>query len=577
MAAPMTNIWRTASTCVKALAVVALVAVGSRASAQTASRGGYGISSFHADIAVQADASLEITETIRGEFYEPRHGIFRKIPVRYETDNGRELIVPLDVRSVTLAGEPVPFEESTEGPDRVLKIGSPNYEIEGPFEYAVSYAVRRVMLYEEETDQVYWNVTGDQWDVVIPAVSSTVTLPSGAGTNLAAVCYTGFRGSTDQRCSYEIGDGRVSFAAEDFLTVAVRFPKGIVAPPSAEDLAADAWARTWPKLTWFVPLLTFIGLYRYWQRHGKDAKGRGTIIAEYDPPEGVRPTEAGTLLDTKVHTRDLSAIFVDLAVRGYLKIVEKEEKTLGIFTSKTYTLIKQKEGSGLKPYEREVFNALFSSGDEKTLESVDGGMAAAIGRAGDQVYASMASEGYFKKDPKSTTHLFLGIGIGACVLGWIVGLGLSIESSSLHPVGAFMASALLFLAFAPFMKAYTEKGALAKEHVLGFREFLTTAEKYRLQWQEREGIFEKFLPYAVAFGVTDKWAKAFEGMNLPQPTWFTGAHPGVLFVPTDFGRTVGSFASAAGSVSAPSSSSGGGFGGGGFSGGGFGGGGGGSW
>ncbi len=575
----MTSIWRTRpSIFAKACAAFALCCASVLpASAQTQSRGGYEITSFASDVAVQPDASLVVTETIRGRFFEDRHGIFRSIPVRYTTDLGKELVVPVEMRTVTLGGEEVPYEEYAEGDDRVFKIGDPNVTFVGPFEYQLRYSVRRVMLYEEETDQVYWNVTGDQWDIPLGAVSATVTLPgSVSAENLSTICFTGMRGSTAKDCAMDVKDGGAAFSAQDFLTVAVRFPKGIVAPPSAEDLAAAWWDRMLPRLTWLVPLLTFFFLYRYWNKHGRDAKGRGTIVAEYDPPKGVRPTEAGTLLDTKVHPRDLSATFVDFAVRGYLKIVEKEEKTLGIFTSKTYTLVKQKEPKDLKPYEKEIFDELFSSGDEKTLLSVDGDMARAITRASDNVYESMASDGYFKKNPKSASYLFAGIAVGAGIAGWMAGLSLSIVFGSLQPLVAFMFAAFLILCFAPFMKAYTDKGIAAKEHVQGFREFLVTAERYRLQWQEREGIFEKFLPYAVAFGVTDKWAKAFEGMNLPAPTWYVGAHPG-LFVPTDFARSVSSFGTVASSVSAPSSSSGGGFSSGGFSGGGFGGGGGGSW
>lgn len=578
MAAPMRNIWKIAgNTCAKVLAVGTLVLSSVLpAAAQTESRGGYGITSFDVDVAVQADASLDVTETIRGQFFEPRHGIFRKIPVRYETEEGRSLAIPLRMRAITLGGKPVPFDEYGEGNDRVFKIGDPNVEIVGPFTYTLRYTVRRVMLYEQETDQVYWNVTGNGWDVPIPASSAHITVPGVAAQDLSAVCYTGVFGSDAHDCAVEISDGAIAVTGGDFLTVAVRFPKGVVAPPSAADQTADWWARTWPKLTWLMPLAAFVLLYRYWQRHGKDAKGRGTIIAEYDPPAGVRPTEAGALLDTKVHVRDLSAIFIDLAVRGYLKIVEKEETTFGVFKTKNYTLVKQKEGTGLKPYEKEIYDALFSGGDEKTLTSVDSGMASAIHSAGEKVYESMATDGYFRKNPKSTTYAFFGIAAVVGVAGWMAGLPLSIAGESLQPLAAFMATALVFLCFAPFMKAYTEKGAQAKEHVLGFKEFLTTAERYRLQWQEREGIFEKFLPYAVAFGVTEKWAKAFEGMNLPQPTWYVGAYPGV-FIPTDFARSVSNFGAVASTVQAPSAKSGGGFGGSGFSGGGFGGGGGGSW
>lgn len=96
-------------------------------------------------------------------------------------------------------------------------------------------------------------------------------------------------------------------------------------------------------------------------------------------------------------------------------------------------------------------------------------------------------------------------------------------------------------------------------------------------------MFERFLPYAMAFGVEKKWAAAFEGMYTQPPDWYRGDWRGG-FHPVYFAHSMGSMTSTAGTVmaSGPRSSGGsgfggGGFGGGGFSGGGFGGGGGGGW
>jgi uncharacterized membrane protein len=130
------------------------------------------------------------------------------------------------------------------------------------------------------------------------------------------------------------------------------------------------------------------------------------------------------------------------------------------------------------------------------------------------------------------------------------------------------------------MTAKTFAGARAWIHIKGFQEFMDRVEADRLRTLPPD-TFEKFLPYAMALGVEDHWAKAFSGILQQPPTWYSGPNY-TTFNTYSFTRNLGAMASTAHStfVSAPrASSSGSGFssgGGGGFSGGGFGGGGGGA-
>ena len=124
----------------------------------------------------------------------------------------------------------------------------------------------------------------------------------------------------------------------------------------------------------------------------------------------------------------------------------------------------------------------------------------------------------------------------------------------------------------------TRKGMESYWHALGFKEYIKTAERYRVKFQEQQNLFEKFLPYAMVFGLADKWAKAFEGIIKESPDWYDSANNNV-FTPIILANSLGNLSSQTSAVSSPpsSSSSSSGFGGGGFSGGGGGGGGGGSW
>lgn len=81
-------------------------------------------------------------------------------------------------------------------------------------------------------------------------------------------------------------------------------------------------------------------------------------------------------------------------------------------------------------------------------------------------------------------------------------------------------------AFIKYEARLNKEGQILKEDWLGFKMFLETAERYRLQ-DLTPDTFEKYLPYAMIFGVEKKWAKAFESLNIQQPSWYAssaGAH-----------------------------------------------------
>jgi uncharacterized membrane protein len=112
----------------------------------------------------------------------------------------------------------------------------------------------------------------------------------------------------------------------------------------------------------------------------------------------------------------------------------------------------------------------------------------------------------------------------------------------------------------------------------GFEEFLRRVEAEHLKKViiGHPELFDRYLPFAMAFGVEKKWAKAFEGIYTEPPSWYVGSNV-TSFSVGRLSSSLADLSSKAGSTmtSSPRSSSGSGFGGGGSSGGGGGGGGGG--
>lgn len=543
------------------------------------------IESFFSRLSVHQDGTMTVDETIDYNFPSAKHGIYRDIPVRYDID-GKTVEMPLGAFSVRAPdGEAIPYVTKRNKDSVRIKIGDPNVTVTGVRAYVIEYSVSGALRYFGDHDELYWNVTGNGWDVPIRKSGAQVVLPDAVDAkSITTRCFTGGAGSTAQDCLGRPQGPGASFVANGPLTVVVGWNKGVVQTLLPKEVGFfDSHGNLLPFL---LPVLVLIGLIAVWAKKGRDPAGRGTIMVQYEPPGGMTPVEVGGLCKEDVSNSDVSAIIVSLAVRGYLLIAETEKKGL-LTTGADYEFRRLKDyanDSTLQPYEKLVLDTLFGGT----------GMLVRVSEISEQhlfykqmqpvknaVFARLVEQGYFPSDPAKIKAGYYGVGIMA-LFGLFFFGNVSDAFSGTFFGNVFLAiavSAVLVMFFAHLMPRRTPKGVAAYEAALGFKDYVSTAEKYRLQWQEKEHIFENFLPYAMVFGVVAKWSKAFENMNLPKPEWYQGsAFSAGAFNAAAFSSAFGSMDRAMSSamISRPSSSSGGsGFGG--SSGGGGGGGGGGSW
>ncbi len=323
-------------------------------------------------------------------------------------------------------------------------------------------------------------------------------------------------------------------------------------------------------------------VYTFW-KNGRDPEGRGSIPPQYDSPDDLSPAEMGTLVDERVHMHDLTAAIVDLCVRGYLKIKVLPDAKGWIFKSDDYELIrldKPKPGDrGLSTFEKNFIASIFGTKKHKKISSLQNKFYKELPSLKKSLYKSLVEKGYFPKSPNKIRSNHSIKGFVMIFAGFFAlmfeGAFFQTNFSLLLVINGFLS-----LVFSPFMPRKTRKGVLAREHILGFKDYLETAEKHRLQFQEKEHIFYEFLPYAMTLKIADKWSKAFKDIFDKPPEWYEGAGKG-QFQPISFVHNLsvvqGCMNNAFSSHPSSSGSGGSGFGGGGFSGGGFGGGGGGSW
>ncbi len=573
---------------------------------------GYYVKDFNSTVTVFTNARIKVVERIVVDFEdELHHGIYRDITYKFKTKHGNKYNIRLKIASVTNgSGAPRKYKMMKHGKDIRVRIGNPNRTISGVQEYVITYFVDRAITFFDDHDELWWEVTGLKWECPIQSASATVMLPSKTDLDkVDATCYTGKYGSTAQDCQWTLVPGGVAFksgyiASGEGLSVVVGIPKNIIKKPSS--LASIMWflKDNWIWILCFpIPFIVFLFLFLKWFRYGRDPMHGTSIMVRYEPPEDLSPAEMGTVVDEKADISDITATIVDLAVRGFLKLVETKTEKLLFFKKTDYAIVrlpKYFEDSGkLSAFEQRFINNLFSVGEDLGKTPADLGVPEGkdlifISTLKDKfytklqnlkktLYSNLTKRGYFPQNPETVRGKYSGIGVVLIFLGFFIPIFLSafLFSSGWAIAWAFIPSGILYYLFAPIMPRKTRKGAAAAIHTKGFEEFVRRAEKDRIKKLAHDDptIFERLLPYAMVLGCADEWVEKFKDIFKEQPDWFVGPQPlmGYLFIDS-LGRAMNSMGNSISSRPRSSGASGGGSGfSGGFSGGGFGGGGGGAW
>ncbi|MGH7485649.1 MAG: DUF2207 domain-containing protein, partial [bacterium] len=287
--------------------------------ALSASSRSLSIKHFDAAITVNPDASVDITERIIAEFTGAWNGIYRTVPVEYHTPQGFNWTLRLTLIGASdQRGNELKVESSREGHYLKYKIWVPGAE-NATRTVVFRYRAENGLRFFTDHDELYWNVTGDEWDVPIEAATAQIYLPV-AASGVRAIAFNGAYGST-ARDAQVVTEGRtirISMPHRlDFhegLTAVVGWDKGAVVEPTKTEKALGFLASNWPL---GVPVVVFFGMFALWYRVGRDP-GKLPIVVRFDIPDLLTPAEAGTLIDNKADMRDITATIVDLAVRGYL-------------------------------------------------------------------------------------------------------------------------------------------------------------------------------------------------------------------------------------------------------------------
>jgi uncharacterized membrane protein YgcG len=575
---------------------------------------------YYLDRNLENASTLNVEETLVAVFpnYDQNHGILRAIPESYKSHT-------LSLTNISVTdenGKPYKYTSSSQNSNKVLKIGDSDNYVHGRVIYKISYHLQDVTSYYQDHDEFFWDINGDQWDQPFKTVTATIHIPNELAGSLKDTrrCYGGYYGAVAQNCSITlvkpVGGTYVAASVNSLqprqtLSVVLSFKPGTFNQKSSaikeEQQSRLARLIATLILAAIPPLFAFIFMFRRWRQFGNDPKGRGVIIPEYEPPKGFNTLTSDYLLKQELRNNAISAGLIDMAVAGYVTIIEIPKQ--GIFGKTDYKLLINKAPDDSLPKQytevlKIIFGDNFTAGSEVKVSdfrkntSKQTAMFKQMESLEDSLAEDLAKTGYFIKNPKKVRNGYVIWSIvlffAAFVLTWGAN---AVQWAPLWGFvgGLFAASGLVF-SFAFIMPARTEAGVGAHDALLGLKDYIKLAEADRLKFlQSPKGaekievadefnpktseakvkLFEKLLPYAMLFGLEKDWAKQFNDIYTTPPGWYQGGN----WTAFNAGYLAGSLSNfsgvAATSFAAPSSSSGSGFSGGGAGGGGGGGGGGG--
>ena len=320
-------------------------------------------------------------------------------------------------------------------------------------------------------------------------------------------------------------------------------------------------------------------LYMFWLAwtRGGDPE-QDSISVQYEPPNNLTPAECGALLDNAVALRGITATITDLSVKGHLTIEQKENTSPGDQADYVFHLVKPlTEVGNLKPHEREVLASIFiptnpllllsqslaeleaaqkTAGNEEFASFASGVKAKAkeasdlyladsgasdaprnsvllseaqnrfflhLRRIRGAIFEGLVADGYFgdRPDKMRVVYATKGVLLGLVMAVLGTALGVVTRTAPLRLILIGLLAGVVVLGFGWFLPARTTVGTQVLTKVLGFREFLGRVEKdYIERLETSPDLFEKYLPYAMALAVENRWTQAFANITVPPPRWY---------------------------------------------------------
>ena len=480
------------------------------------------ISEFNSEIVINEDASIDIVEEVHYHLPEGRHGIYWTLPVDYLVSGfmrktGFDLndlyYYPASDSSLVKTS----YTKTVSSGWVELKIGEADTTISGEYVYFIDYTLRDVgVSYFDDHDEIYLNIIGPGWQVPILKSTATITTPV---SDTDRICYTGIEGEVASDCTITDSDDGVVISTDTILepysafTMALAFPVGTI-----ENHESSIWlGYLIANLGILLPIPVIIFLVKKLKKKWQNKKI--TIIPHYDAPKGLDPMLAGYVYMKKYNSKHLTALIIWMAVQGYISIEREEEKT--------YLNKEKKSIVGEKEYIVKLFESMFSKEDRVMVSNMPTSFVNRITSIVSLVNTQTRSEGYIDKERVNKKGVLSILGIILVGFSLFVLLPILTIYAAVGTGWGLIISGVAMVIVSSKIDIRSIEGNKLYYQLLGLKMYINTAEKHRIEFhndpKKFRGVFETLLPYAIIFGLEQKWAEEFKDLYKDtQPDWYRG-------------------------------------------------------
>ncbi len=327
---------------------------------------------YHSDIEVNKDRSVTVTEHIkvRAEGYNIQRGIFRDVPTSAVNQRGNKIKYDFEVLQVLKDGQEENYALDKISDGVRIRIGHRDVFLDpGNYEYTIQYRMSDQVRFFDQYDELYWNVTGNEWMFTIDEASATVTLPN-ASVISQHHAYSGAYGDSGCNCTFEQkADNKITYRTTQplgnyqGLTIAIGWNKGAIPPPTEAEIRAQELAIYKPVIYGGIGIMLIFFYYLWaWFRVGRDPK-KGSIVPRFEAPKGFTPAAARYVMRMGYDKKAFTASIVSMAVKGFLTIDK---------SGKNYELIKNSDDeASLSEGEKAVAKILFRTKDKITIKQTN--------------------------------------------------------------------------------------------------------------------------------------------------------------------------------------------------------------
>lgn len=539
------------------------------------------ILSFHSDIRIDTSGMVRINEHIKvyANGDKIQRGIVRAIPLYRKDKFGNSKKIDFEITKVLRGGKTENYSTVESDGNRSIYIGNSDVMLEtGIYEYDIAYQSKGHVGFFEGYDELYWNVTGNEWIFPIDTASATLHFP-GTAVSGNTSCYTGSSGSKASNCNLTKNpDGSINFTTTQALdkyqgfTIAAAFTPGLIKRPSFKDKLYTEYKEL--LITAFLLFIMAAYFFFTWKKYGVDPAGP-VVVPTFNVPGKLSPAVLRYFYKQKTDDKSFAIALVSMAVKKTVKISQDEQKNYQLKQSHTSTAALAKE-------EKVIYDNLFLKEDQLEINNENGKTFfettalyhKSLKKQIDLATYFLKNNGLLVKGSLLTaavlitfivfvdtnsplamlffipfflagvTFLYLGItqfrsSRGSSIIRLWFGLLLTfgplyflfIGFSYIPPVTVtFLAGTItMFTIYVYLIKAPTVAGTVMLSEIEGFKMYLETAEEQRLNLlnppELSPQLFEKFLPYAMALDVENAWGARFESLLSSvnyTPEWFAG-------------------------------------------------------